>query len=83
MPSHKIAGSLAMFGGEAVWRGDFGDEGEGEAGGSEERGPEAASEEAEQWTGIIGKREETRAGTQAGKADETGEDNAKENQKNS
>ena len=75
-----------MFGGETAEWGSFGGEKEGErregeAGGNEERAADAASEEAEQLEGIIGKLEETRAGTQAGEAGETGKDNAKEKSK--
>ena len=78
--------SLAMFGGEVAEGGDFGGEGkgerrEGEAEGNEERGAEAASEEAELWEWIIGKLEETRAGTQAGKSGKPEEDNAEEKSK--
>ena len=75
-----------MFGDRVAEGGDFGGEGEGErregeAGVSEERGAEAASEEANLWEWIIGKLEETRAGTHAGEASETGKDNAEEKSK--
>ena len=78
--------SLAIFRGEVAEGGDFGGEGEGErregeAEGNEERGAEAASKEAELWEGIIGKLEETRAGTQAGKSGKPSEEAAEEKSK--